>query len=55
VSYQEYADHHVTARTEPLPDWCHNMLRPKAECSCQQCRDSNYPDDGVESDGGEIE
>ena len=58
--YMAYADHHITPRQQPLAGWCEVMLRPTTECGCPDCGSSRidvpasrYPDDGVESDGGE--
>jgi len=53
MTYQTYADHHITPRDELPDDWCPTTCRPKHHCNCRECCVSRYPADGVESDGGE--
>lgn len=61
MSYQTYADHHITPRIEPVCGMCndHGMiggLLPNGggydSEPCPECEASRYPADAVESDGG---
>lgn len=53
MTYQAYADHHITERAEPPKDECQTMRKPQTVCGCPNCCKSRYPADLVESDGGE--
>ena len=37
MSYQTYADHHITPRTTPPADECQIMRQPAALCGCPVC------------------
>lgn len=65
MSYQPYADHHITPRKVPLCDYCngHGLvggLLPNGGGydgeTCDECggTGSRYPAPDVESDGGEL-
>lgn len=54
ATYMGYADHHMTPRTAPPSDECQTLRLPKTVCGCPDCCKSRYPDDLVESDGGEL-
>lgn len=54
AAYMGYADHHITPRTAPPSDECQTLRLPKMVCGCPDCCKSRYPDDLVESDGGEL-